>query len=91
MRILMVICERGCATSPRTTNVGGIGERIGVLVREGHHVNGKKIQRLWREEGLRVPPRRHKRLRVPRGRRRMVNVSGPPGIRQYVAWCSENG
>jgi putative transposase len=35
-----------------------------VLVREGHHVNRKKIQRLWREEGLRVPPRRHKRLRV---------------------------
>src|SRR5207245_5200513 len=25
-----------------------------VLVREGHHVNRKKIQRLWREEGLRV-------------------------------------
>ena len=24
-----------------------------VLVREGHHVNRKKIQRLWREEGLR--------------------------------------
>jgi putative transposase len=35
-----------------------------VLVREGHHVNRKKIQRLWREEGLRVPPKRHKRLRV---------------------------
>ena len=25
-----------------------------VLVREGHQVNRKKIQRLWREEGLRV-------------------------------------
>jgi putative transposase len=35
-----------------------------VLVREGHHVNRKKIQRLWREEGLRVPPKRHKRPRV---------------------------
>lgn len=35
-----------------------------VLCREGHHVNRKKIQRLWREEGLRVPPRRHKRRRV---------------------------
>ena len=32
-----------------------------VLCREGHHLNRKKVQRLWREEGLRVPPRRHKR------------------------------
>ncbi len=35
-----------------------------VLRREGHHLNRKKVQRLWREEGLRVPPRRHKRPRV---------------------------
>lgn len=34
-----------------------------VLNREGHSVNRKKIQRIWREEGLRVPPRRHKRQR----------------------------
>jgi putative transposase len=35
-----------------------------VLVREGHQVNRKKIQRLWREEGLRVPPKRRKRRRL---------------------------
>jgi putative transposase len=35
-----------------------------VLVREGHVVNRKKIQRLWREEGLRVPVRRRKRYRI---------------------------
>lgn len=35
-----------------------------VLVREGHQVNRKKIQRLWREEGLRVPQKRRKRQRV---------------------------
>jgi putative transposase len=35
-----------------------------VLRREGHPVNRKKVQRLWREEGLRVPPRRHKRQRL---------------------------
>ncbi len=35
-----------------------------VLVREGHPVNRKKVQRLWREEGLRVPPKRHKRRRL---------------------------
>jgi putative transposase len=35
-----------------------------VAVREGWRVNRKKIQRLWREEGLRVPPQRRKRRRV---------------------------
>jgi putative transposase len=35
-----------------------------VLVREGHCLNRKKVQRLWREEGLRVPPQRRKRRRV---------------------------
>jgi transposase InsO family protein len=35
-----------------------------VLRREGHLVNRKKVQRLWREEGLRVPPKRRKRQRL---------------------------
>ena len=35
-----------------------------VLVREGHRLNRKKVQRLWREEGLRVPQRRRKRQRL---------------------------
>jgi transposase InsO family protein len=35
-----------------------------VLARQGHHHNRKKVQRLWREEGLRVPPRRRKRQRL---------------------------
>ncbi len=35
-----------------------------VLRREGQRLNRKKVQRLWREEGLRVPPRRHKRPRL---------------------------
>ncbi len=35
-----------------------------VLRREGHCVNRKKVQRLWREEGLRVPQRRRKRHRL---------------------------
>ncbi len=34
------------------------------LRQEGVVVNRKKIQRLWREEGLRVPPRRRKRRRA---------------------------
>jgi putative transposase len=35
-----------------------------VLVREGYCLNRKKVQRLWREEGLRVPPQHRKRARV---------------------------
>ena len=34
------------------------------LRREGWKVNDKRVQRLWREEGLRVPRRQHKRRRL---------------------------
>ena len=45
------------------------------LVTDGWRVNRKRVQRLWREEGLRVPQRRRKRQRlgdstVPTGRLR---------------------
>jgi transposase InsO family protein len=36
----------------------------GAVRNEGWAVNRKKIQRLWREEGLRVPQRKRKRLRL---------------------------
>lgn len=36
----------------------------GALRLEGRIVNRKKVQRLWREEGLRVPPQQPKRTRV---------------------------
>ena len=36
----------------------------GAVRDEGWTVNRKKIQRLWREEGLRVPQRKRKRLRL---------------------------
>jgi putative transposase len=36
----------------------------GAVREEGWAVNRKKIQRLWREEGLRVPQRKRKRLRL---------------------------
>ena len=35
-----------------------------ILLGEGWSVNRKRIQRLWREEGLRVPARRRKRQRL---------------------------
>ncbi len=41
---------------------------------EGWAVNRKRIQRLWREEGLRVPARRRKRRPRPRS-------SSPTGAR----------
>ena len=34
------------------------------LVEEGWSINRKRVQRLWREEGLRVPARRRKRQRL---------------------------
>jgi putative transposase len=35
-----------------------------LLLEEGWEVNRKRVQRLWREEGLRVPARRRKRRRL---------------------------
>ena len=37
------------------------------LIEEGWAVNRKRVQRLWREEGLRVPARRRKRQRLGEG------------------------
>lgn len=34
------------------------------LLEEGWEVNKKRVQRLWRDEGLRVPRRKRKRARV---------------------------
>jgi len=34
------------------------------LRRQGMHVNDKRVARLWRQEGLRVPQRQHKRRRL---------------------------
>jgi putative transposase len=39
----------------------------GAVREEGWAVNRKKIQRLWREEGLRVPQRKRKRRCGPSG------------------------
>jgi putative transposase len=42
----------------------GYRKAWGVVRNEGWAVNRKKIQRLWREEGLRVPQRKRKRQRL---------------------------
>ena len=36
-----------------------------LLRREGWLVNKKRVHRLWREEGLKVPEKQHKRQRLP--------------------------
>ena len=36
----------------------------GLLRKEGWHVNRKRVYRLWRAEGLKVPVKRHKRRRL---------------------------
>jgi putative transposase len=38
-----------------------------LLRREGWTVNKKRVHRLWREEGLKVPDTQRKRQRLPRG------------------------
>ncbi len=38
-----------------------------LLVRQGWVLNRKKVLRIWREEGLKVQPRHHKRRRPPSG------------------------
>jgi transposase InsO family protein len=35
-----------------------------LLRREGWHVNKKRVYRLWREEGLRIPDKQRKRRRL---------------------------
>jgi len=49
------------ARSPRPVP-GGVGVREAKgLRKEGWKVNNKRIQRLWREEGLKVPYRKRKK------------------------------
>ena len=42
----------------------GVSARARAAVQEGWAINRKRVQRLWREEGLRVPARRRKRQRL---------------------------
>ncbi len=51
-----------CAHSPSSTRSGGIGRRTPAPM-GGSLVNNKNTQRLWREEGLRVPIRRRRKRR----------------------------
>ena len=58
------LCVPGCGSSRASIRAGAIGRRGPALREEGWAANRKKIQRLWREEGLRVPRRKRKRQRL---------------------------
>ena len=48
------------------------------LLLEGLTVNHKRVQRIWREEGLQRPlPRRRKRSRPPGGKRELLRAEYP--------------
>jgi putative transposase len=51
--------------------------------REGRHVNDKRVRRLWREEGLRVPAKRRKKRLSGIG----VHVGAMCPIRPNVLWA----
>jgi putative transposase len=57
-------CASGCGGCRPSTRAGDTGSPGGVVRQEGWAVNHKKIQRLWRGEGLRVPQRKRKRYRL---------------------------
>ena len=55
--------------------------KIGELLRiEGWQVNHKKVERLWREEGLQIPQRHRKRKRASTTRT-ALSSGGAPDIR----------
>jgi putative transposase len=56
-------CEPSCASSAGLIPVGAIAAHAQLCV-QGWAVNRKAIQRLWREEGLRVATKRRKRQRL---------------------------
>jgi len=51
----------------------------------GHQVNNKRVRRLWREEGLRVPQRRRRKRLTGTG----VNVGAMCPIRPNVLWAMD--
>ena len=56
--------EPASTPSAASTSAGAIARRGGVLRDEGWAANRKKIQRLWREERLKVPSHKRKRQRL---------------------------
>jgi putative transposase len=62
--IATTACANGCGKLSAEHPRWGYRLAWGRVREEGWAVNRKKIQRLWREEGLRVPQRKRKRRRL---------------------------
>lgn len=71
----------GYAPSQENTLVMGIGVPTTRLVPRGGVVNHKKVQRLWGEEGLRVPVRRRRK------RRGTSTVATPAATAPNMVWA----
>jgi putative transposase len=57
----------------------GYGRVWALLRREGWPVNKKRMHRLWRQEGLKVPEKQRKR-------RRLLLLLG--GVQEYCGWAT---
>lgn len=57
-------CALACARSPKPAPRWDYRRAHGHLLTEGWSVNKKRVQRIWREEGLRVPAKAKKRRRL---------------------------
>ena len=57
-------CALSCGSSLWTVRGGGIVARIITCASWAGRWNRKRVQRIWREEGLRVPQRKRKRRRL---------------------------
>lgn len=57
-----------------------------VLVRRGWRVNPKKVQRIWRSEGLRVPPKKRKRRRAGDSDTPTGLLAEHPDHRSLIMW-----
>ena len=74
----------GCASSP-PTGLAGWRRAAKMARRAGWQVNNKRIRRLWRDEGLRVPQRRRKKRLTGIG----VAVGAMSPIRPNVIWAMD--
>jgi transposase InsO family protein len=80
--------QRREAPNRKRSAVMALRGRFGVFerrARAGWQVNDKRIRRLWREEGLRVPQRRRKKRLSGVG----VAVGAMSPIRPNVIWAMD--
>ena len=58
------LCANACEISPPSVLAGATAAPTPTCSAEGWSLNRKRVQRIWREEGLRVPAKAKKRRRI---------------------------